>query len=596
MGIHYFFSWFRRNFKVLTIPQNTAYIYMRLTPNNIKRNFIHGCDVLLIDANSLIHNAAQYIYGYGKYKESFRGGNDPSYEKVFTYVGFLLEKLIDETRPSQKVILCFDGVAPYAKQVQQRQRRFKNACGSSDKNNDNIENIENSENDEKSFDPNCITPGTIFMQNLNNALKERIHQNLLYRPSWKELEFVLSDSSVPGEGEAKMMNYMRRYTKKSDTFCMYSPDADMIMLALSLNGFDNLWIIREDHRDVTKRNLIDIGNIRPKLIEKLQWNGEQFHPILAIDDFVFLCFILGNDFLPHIPSLEILQDGIETIISLYKGVCEMANKHILERYHHSKFGPKLRINSLILGDFFEMVTMYEKPILEQKIEKGGYFYDEILESCATFRNNSNYAVEIDITKYRDLYHDTHFNPIEKNQSYQKTQKNLNDAVIEYLCGLELIMNYYKYGIQSWTWYYPYLHAPIAMELTKGLNNYSQRYRNIISKRTKPVEPFIQLMSVLPPQSAKNLLPEILYNCICKKGEFFHDTYCPENPDIFLDGKYNEWEGIVNLPSLNIWDVEKEFNKYKDKLCIEDKNRNKHTNTINFIRVNGIIEEKIDIVI
>jgi 5'-3' exoribonuclease 2 len=37
-----------------------------------------------------------------------------------------------------------------------------------------------------------------------------------------------------------------------------------------------------------------------------------------VDDFVFMCFLVGNDFLPHIPALKIVDGGIDCLIVLYK--------------------------------------------------------------------------------------------------------------------------------------------------------------------------------------------------------------------------------------------------------------------------------------
>ena len=37
----------------------------------------------------------------------------------------------------------------------------------------------------------------------------------------------------------------------------------------------------------------------------------------SIEDFIVFTFFVGNDFLPQIPSLQINNDGIETIIDLY---------------------------------------------------------------------------------------------------------------------------------------------------------------------------------------------------------------------------------------------------------------------------------------
>uniref|UniRef100_A0A0E0I4F2 Uncharacterized protein n=1 Tax=Oryza nivara TaxID=4536 RepID=A0A0E0I4F2_ORYNI len=204
-----------------------------------------------------------------------------------------MDRLIRIVRPISLLYLAVDGVAPRAKMNQQRARRFKSAMAA--KQAEVEENIlrdrfraegkkvlpqETSSSSEVS-DPNVITPGTEFMDKLSDALKYYIRAHLNSDPLWKDIN-----------------------------------DADLIMLALASHEV-HFSILREAEKFKCRAWFPRITEARPE--GKLTKKPYQTLDVeRMIDDFVFICFLTGNDFIPHIPSLEIHEGAIDLLIEVYK--------------------------------------------------------------------------------------------------------------------------------------------------------------------------------------------------------------------------------------------------------------------------------------
>jgi len=181
---------------------------------------------------------------------------DEIYENIFNYT----DKIMRIARPKKILYLAIDGVAPRAKLNQQRSRRFRSAIEAEEKDKREQDLREhwgkktgqkNEEADVNTFhfDSNVITPGTEFMHRLAKALRGYVLERTNNDEVWQGLTVIFSDAFVPGEGEHKILDFIRsqRASEKYDAntrHCILGADADLIMLGLSTHEA-HFYIMRE---------------------------------------------------------------------------------------------------------------------------------------------------------------------------------------------------------------------------------------------------------------------------------------------------------------------------------------------------------------
>nr|CCA30120.1 GF20490, related [Neospora caninum Liverpool]CEL71366.1 TPA: GF20490, related [Neospora caninum Liverpool] len=354
-----------------------------------------GYDCLYLDMNGIIHPCCHTDDG------SCPATEEEMFLSIFQYV----DRIVDIIQPRKLLYLAIDGVAPRAKMNQQRSRRFKAAkdIQEEEKAYEELKAQFESEGREVPpkkirWDSNVITPGTPFMHRLAIAITYYIQDRLATRSSWQGLKVIFSDATVPGEGEHKIMDFIRQQRKSGEfrpnlRHVLHGADADLIMLGLATHEA-NFSILREAVVDRTpeqvcstcnavghsaenckggfaagapaatpeeerafqvleqdkrglKRHLEERGvELRedwaagleshrrawkplqmlqlPVLREYLtyefitqQAEGHSYDLERCIDDFVFLCFLCGNDFLPHLPHQSIQRGSIDALVHLY---------------------------------------------------------------------------------------------------------------------------------------------------------------------------------------------------------------------------------------------------------------------------------------
>ncbi|XP_032671869.1 5'-3' exoribonuclease 2 homolog [Odontomachus brunneus] len=364
MGVPAFFRWLSRKYPsviVECIEQksiNTDGVCVPVNSADPNPNGVEF-DNLYLDMNGIIHPCT-----HPEDKPAPKD-EDEMMEAIFECI----DRLFRIVRPRKLLYMAIDGVAPRAKMNQQRSRRFRASKETSEKINE-IERIRTElslkgaslppeKPKEAHFDSNCITPGTPFMARLSACLHYYIHERLNNDPGWRNIKVILSDANVPGEGEHKIMDFIRRQRSQPDhdpntQHVLCGADADLIMLGLATHE-PNFTIIREEFKpnkpkpcDICGQlghEMRDCTGAEPNQKEEENAYGsegqfifvrlnvlreylekELFMPNLpfkydferAVDDWVFMCFFVGNDFLPHLPSLEIREGAIDRLVTLYK--------------------------------------------------------------------------------------------------------------------------------------------------------------------------------------------------------------------------------------------------------------------------------------
>jgi 5'-3' exoribonuclease 1 len=566
--------------------------------NNVPNSSI-SIDNLYFDMNSLIHPCIQHIineYPSLVTEYNFLEENDKKFQldpdfntefemKFYEYFEAQLSSLTDMIKPTSTIYYAIDGVAPRAKMEQQRIRRYRSV-----KENDMRQLVLEKYNLKKpSWDRNAITPGTAFMYRLAERLKNKYIP--LMKNSNPSIQYILDDASVIGEGEHKIFDYIRKSDSSvNKTHCIYGLDADLIMLSLCSKV--KMYLLREApqfDKDInTDYVLFNIDEFKKLIINKftdsLKNEDIEDEFIESLDhnqllyNYVFLCFIFGNDFLPKIIGMDLSDETIEYILTTYIHQFGILRKHIIDIEGH--------INLFPLRQFF--VTIYASE--EHRINN--YFKNNISKllnfviptnGLNELKNELNLIQFYPCTKHQsntaiykkfqrnDILHDwmdTYYQYYFNIGSIEYNQEHIQKICNTYVDGLQWNISYYIEGCPCFKWHYPYSAAPCLRDICKYLRE-SFRYPHFEKGHYKPLE---QLSMVLPIQS-KQLLPSSYQKVMTQLPLEIYYPVDFELDTLFHIQLYECHTKLMNINDKDIIDVYEKLDKTR-KLSKFEKMRNK----------------------
>jgi 5'-3' exonuclease len=521
---------------------------------------------LYMDCNSIIYDCVRKI----EHDTDPRPNGFDFEDLLIRHVITKIEKYVNDIQPSNVLYIAFDGVAPFAKMEQQRIRRYKTGYLSAvsngtvshkqnEKSNNETGSIVSPEN-QTSWNTSAITPGTQFM----NMLSLKVRRAFIDSGRFFGVKhLVVSGSDEPGEGEHKMFQYMRSNALKTETIAVYGLDADLIMLSLfHCFACENIYIFREspefgraaleDSFDRDELLYLDNCLLSRAILDERGVSETETDTRGRIYDYIFACFLLGNDFMPHFPALNIRTHGNYTILETYR--------KLIARYPDRRFislesgniqwkWVKLFLQNLAKEEHRLVLNEHES---RHKMEKRFYPTNtreerlNAFEHIPTIYRAEEHYINPGESGWETRYYDVAFHLKDSNSN----QIIVDEICNNYLEGLEWTFKYYTEGCPHWKWKYNYHYPPLLVDLVKRIPNFETTYIVETSGINRPFHPNTQLAYVIPPWN-HNLLRD-------SHASTLEEEYYVRINDLQFQWMFCKffWESHAILPEIPLDKLEK----------------------------------------
>jgi len=538
-------------------------------------------DHLFMDYNNLIHTA---YYEYLK-KMDGKLSKKTKYHIEKEIIKFVIDKTIyivtKVIKPTQLLYIAMDGTPPRAKMEQQRLRRFKKILESSI---DHQLKKKYKMDNKEYFDSNNISPGTLFMQRLSQELKKTIKAK-----KFGVIKIILSDSSVIGEGEHKIIPYIKQNITKSSRICIYGDDADLIFLSMTLlHVAHHIKIMKTQSLEGTKFEKINLVYLDVSKLSNIFYEMidiKHIDKLRLLYDYIFLMIIFGDDFVKKSPCFNIRWHH-NLLLNTYKSLFHKHQKHLILIKHK-----KHCINKTFLLEIFQKLSNFEEKFLRtsqinlQNACNKDYVDSNDLEGYeleTSIYKNSMFCQKANLfyNDYKDEFNKINYleeKHIWKKQYYSYffdfNMKNYNQKRSEiceqYMKSFKFTFEYYLNGTPpSWNFYYPYRVAPFISDVVTNLKHRTFNMNSFEFTKGIPYTPLQQLMIIMPPQMKKSVPKECAKIMTSSKFKKYYQTEF--RLDVLAGLKFIYSEPLLN--EINEKDVLTELKKNYDKLTNADKKR------------------------
>lgn len=558
-------------------------------------NYINNVDELYIDTNCLAHPMCFKVYGENK---SLYITNPERLEQLMILeIIKYIETLINLTNPQCLVYIAIDGVAPRAKRDQQRDRRFKA-----------IEDMKMRENVAKKYDVeyhkpwnnSAITPGTKFMSKLTNAILNYINEKQINnRENSKKIKYVFSSANTSGEGEHKILQEIRKVKNEDKVRIIYGLDADLLYLSMASEA-EKLFLLREVSEfqniqsddgfcyvniDLMKDcifNDMTEDLIMESVAEITEFKNLSDYKNNFIRDYVFFGFMIGNDFLPHLPSVHLDYNkeysGLNILISSYKEVFGQINdgKDFDYQFIINKKNNKITMSYEFVKSLFHELYSREEEFFKNTYKLKRYYNNRTFDY-------TSFEDEMFKRENMQFHVPNIFQLGANNTSYDESKKRfyeyyeLTDCIEEtcekYIEGLLWNGYYYFDKCTDYLWAFGKKKTPFVADIYLWILRNEEKFSSINNKYPKiftnemKVSPLEQLYMVLPVQSSY-LLPSGAKKFMLKDKEHF-----PLSVRLDYQGICKLWQASPRIENVDHHEAKRVISQLL--LTDEEKDRNKH---------------------